>query len=188
MYVNVNQKLLQLPSEYKEELLGSIREEFINSGKTIVVLDDDPTGTQTSYDVTVLTSWRVELITEELKKKPSILFILTNTRSLPEKQAVELTREIGRNLKQAIKVSGREIIVICRGDSTLRGHFPAETDAIAPELDMKNAVIVLVPAFIEGGRFTIDDIHYIVENQELVPVSDTAFAKDVVFGYRQADL
>ena len=188
MYVNVKQKMGQLPPEYKEELLGFIREEFINSGKTIVVLDDDPTGTQTCYDVTVLTSWRVALITEELNKKPSILFILTNSRSLPEKDAVELIREIGKNLKEAVRQSGREIVVISRSDSTLRGHFPAEVDAIAAELDMKNAVIVLVPAFIEGGRFTIDDIHYIAENQELVPVSDTAFAKDVVFGYRHADL
>lgn len=188
MYVNVNQKMAQLPAEYKAELLPSIREKFIKSGKTIVVLDDDPTGTQTCYDVTVLTSWSVTLITGELKKQPSILYILTNSRSLPEPQAVELAVEIGKNLKEAVKESRREIVLISRSDSTLRGHFPAEVDVIATELDMKDAVIILIPAFIEGGRFTIDDIHYIVENQELVPVSETPFAKDVVFGYKNADL
>ena len=188
MYVNVNQKMAQLPPEYQEELLASIRKEFIKSEKTIVVLDDDPTGTQTCYDVTVLTSWRVALIAEELKKKPSVLFILTNSRSLPEQEAIKLTKEIGHNLKEAAIESGREIVVISRSDSTLRGHFPAEVDAIAAELDMKDAVIVLVPAFIEGGRFTIDDIHYIAENGEMVPVSDTPFAKDVVFGYKHANL
>ena len=188
MYVNVNQKMAQLPAEYKAELLSSIREKFIKSGKTIVVLDDDPTGTQTCYDVTVLTSWSVTLITGELKKQPSILYILTNSRSLPEPQAVELAVEIGKNLKEAVKESRREIVLISRSDSTLRGHFPAEVDVIATELDMKDAVIILIPAFIEGGRFTIDDIHYIVENQELVPVSETPFAKDVVFGYKNADL
>ena len=103
MVVNVNQKMGQLPPDYQEDMLASIREEFSKSGKTIVVLDDDPTGTQTCYDVTVLTSWRVSLITEELKKKPSILFILTNSRSLPEQEAVALTQEIGTNLKQAVK-------------------------------------------------------------------------------------
>lgn len=188
MYVNVNQKMAQLPAEYKAELLPSIREKFIKSGKTIVVLDDDPTGTQTCYDVTVLTSWSVTLITGELNKQPSILYILTNSRSLPEPHAVELAVEIGKNLKEAVKESRREIVLISRSDSTLRGHFPAEVDVIATELDMKDAVIILIPAFIEGGRFTIDDIHYIVENQELVPVSETPFAKDVVFGYKNADL
>jgi uncharacterized protein YgbK (DUF1537 family) len=78
--------------------------------------------------------------------------------------------------------------VISRSDSTLRGHFPAEVDAIAGTLAMNDAVIVLVPAFIEGGRITIDDVHYLIENQELVPVSDSPFAKDVVFGYQHSNL
>jgi uncharacterized protein YgbK (DUF1537 family) len=188
MYENVNRKMEQLPPDYPEDLLASIREEFKQSGKTIVVLDDDPTGTQTCRDVTVLTSWQASLIAGELKKKPSILFILTNSRSLPEREAVTLTQEIGGNLKRAVDESGREIVVISRSDSTLRGHFPAEVDAIAGTLAMNDAVIVLVPAFIEGGRITIDDVHYLIENQELVPVSDSPFAKDVVFGYQHSNL
>ena len=188
MYARAQQKLDQLPAEYAEEMLSAIREEFNRSEKTIVVLDDDPTGTQTCYNVTVLTSWRTELIIGELKKKPSILFILTNSRSLPENEAVALTLEIGRNVRKAASASGRDIAIISRSDSTLRGHFPAEVEAIASALDMNDAVRVLVPAFIEGGRYTIDDVHYLVENGELVPVSDTPFAGDVVFGYRNADL
>jgi len=189
MYVKVDQRMAQLPPAYKaREMLASIREEFIKSEKTIVVLDDDPTGTQTCYDVTVLTSWQVVLIADELKKKPSILFILTNSRSLPEREAVALAREIGTNLREAVSESGRQIVVISRSDSTLRGHFPAEVDALADTLGMTEAVVVLVPAFIEGGRITIDDVHYLIEKDELVPVSDTPFAKDVVFGYRNANL
>lgn len=178
----------ELPPEYTDELLPAIREEFIKTGKTIVVLDDDPTGTQTSYDVTVLTGWNVALLVEELKKKPSVLFILTNSRSLPEQAAVQLTLEIGRNLKEAVKESGREIVTISRSDSTLRGHFPAEVDALARALDMKDAVRILLPAFIEGGRFTIQDVHYIKEQQELIPVANTPFARDAVFGYTHSDL
>ncbi|MEK6782272.1 MAG: four-carbon acid sugar kinase family protein [Bacteroidota bacterium] len=188
MYVKVKQKMDQLPPEYGQELLSSIRHEFSKSAKTIVVLDDDPTGTQTCHDVTVLTSWRVALIVEELKKKPSIVFILTNSRSLPEQNAVQLTLEIGSNLKEAVNQSGRQIVVISRSDSTLRGHFPAEVEAIATALDMPEAIQVLIPAFIEGGRYTIDDVHYLTEGDELVPVSETPFAKDVVFGYKHANL
>lgn len=188
MYAKVSEKIRQLPPEYPQEMLPLIRQEFLKTEKTIVVLDDDPTGTQTCYDVTVLTSWRSELIVEELMKKPSILFVLTNSRSLPEAAAIELTLEIGRNVKEASRQSGRDILIISRSDSTLRGHFPAEVDAIAASLDMRDAVRILIPAFIEGGRFTIDDVHYLVENGELVPVSDTPFARDVVFGYANADL
>lgn len=188
MYLNADQKLKQLPPEYKEDLLEQVRKEFVRAGKTIVVLDDDPTGTQTCYDITVLTSWETDLVAEELKKKPAILFILTNSRSLPESQAITLAFEIGNNLQEAIKQSGQSIVLISRSDSTLRGHFPAEVNAIASKLDMTDAVIVLIPAFIEGGRFTIDDVHYLVENGDLVPVSDTPFARDLVFGYKQADL
>ena len=188
MYLNVTQKLKQLPPEYRDLNISTIREEFLKSEKTIVVLDDDPTGTQTCYNVTVLTSWHTDIITEELKKRPDILFILTNSRSLPEQEAVKLGLEIGNNLKEAGKRSRREMIVISRSDSTLRGHFPAEVDSVSTALGMKEAVIVLVPAFIEGGRYTMDDVHYIAEKDELVPVSDTPFAKDVVFGYKHADL
>jgi uncharacterized protein YgbK (DUF1537 family) len=188
MYQNVKQKVSQLPAEYRELDLSILRDEFLQSEKTLVVLDDDPTGTQTVYDVTVLTSWQVELLTEELRKKPGILFILTNSRSLHEPEAVKLAIETGNSLKEAGKRSGREMIVISRSDSTLRGHFPAEVDAIATALEMQDAVIVLIPAFIEGMRYTIDDVHYLVEKDELVPVSETPFAKDVVFGYRRADL
>src|SRR5688500_14961884 len=103
MHTKLNNQMDQLPAQYPDELLPAIREEFVKTEKTIVVLDDDPTGTQTSYDVTVLTAWTVPLLVEELKKKPSILFILTNTRSMPESAAVGLTWEIGQNLKQAVK-------------------------------------------------------------------------------------
>ena len=180
--------LANLPPESTESLLSDIRAEFLRSGKTLVVLDDDPTGTQTCYDVQVLTAWSVPLIERELRKHPSILFILTNSRSLPEPLAVGLAQEIGQNLLQAREKSGRDIAVISRSDSTLRGHFPAEVDAIADTLKIGDAVRVLVPAFIEGSRFTIGDVHYIREQGKLVPVSETPFAKDTVFGYKHANL
>lgn len=180
--------LSRLPAENREELLPAIRKEFFASAKTLVVLDDDPTGTQTCYDVVVLTDWNVSLLVQELKKKPSIIFILTNSRSVSAEKAIAMAREIGKNLIAATNESGREIVVISRSDSTLRGHFPHEVDAIAEALSLSDAVRVLVPAFIEGGRLTIDDVHYIHENDKLIPVAETPFAADKVFGYAHSNL
>lgn len=177
-----------LPPEYPEELLPQIREAFLASERTVVVLDDDPTGTQTSQNVPVLLQWSVPLLTEELNKKPDVLFILTNSRSLDEGAAINLAAEIGKNLKEAVRVTGREIIPISRSDSTLRGHFPAEVDALVIALDMAETVWLLLPAFVEGARFTVDDIHYIVEQGRLTPVSETPFAADATFGYSHSDL
>jgi uncharacterized protein YgbK (DUF1537 family) len=188
MYKKAADVIIQLPPEHEGELLPEIRKSFLQSEKTVIVFDDDPTGTQTCHDVTVLTSWSFELIAEELARKPSILFILTNSRSLPEPDAVRLTLEIGNNVNVAVRQTGREIVPISRSDSTLRGHFPAEVFALAEALEMRDAVWVLLPVFIEGGRFTINDVHYIVEQEDLVPVADTPFAKDKSFGYSHSNV
>src|SRR5687768_12152926 len=124
LHQNADVVLSALPAESSEGLLPAIRTMFLNSQRTLIVLDDDPTGTQTCYDVVVLTSWSVNLLVEELRKHPPILFILTNSRSMPEPLAVKLTTEIGDNLAKAVKESGRDIAVISRSDSTLRGHYP----------------------------------------------------------------
>jgi uncharacterized protein YgbK (DUF1537 family) len=55
-------------------------------------------------------------------------------------------------------------------------------------LGIIDAVTVLVPAFLEGGRVTIDDVHYIREQDELVPVAETPFAQDTIFGYTHSNL
>lgn len=185
---DVEAVLSGLPPESGEQLLAQIRTTFLNSERTLIVLDDDPTGTQTCYDVVVLTSWSVSLLVEELKKSPSIIFILTNSRSVSGSEAIALAQEIGQNLLFATEQCRREIVVISRSDSTLRGHFPGEVDAVARTLGISHAVRVLVPAFIEGGRFTIGDVHYIREQGKLVPVGETPFAEDKVFGYGTSNL
>jgi uncharacterized protein YgbK (DUF1537 family) len=107
---------------------------------------------------------------------------------LPTKRAVDLASEIGSNILEASHKTGQSFDIISRSDSTLRGHFPAEVDALAEVLGMKQAVCVIIPFFQEGGRYTINDIHYVRDGQQLIPAADTAFAKDVVFGYRNSDL
>ena len=149
----------------------------------IIVLDDDPTGSQTVHSCLLLTKWDVETLRIGLADASPIMFVLTNTRSLTPEDATAVTREVCRNLKPAIAAEGiQDFMIVSRSDSTLRGHYPIETDAIAEELGDFDAHF-LVPAFFEGGRFTKGSVHYLMVNGVPTPVHETEFAKDSVFGY-----
>lgn len=154
----------------------------------IIVLDDDPTGSQTVHSCLLLTQWDVETLRIGLADASRIVFILTNTRSLTPIEATNVTREVCRNLKVAIAAENiQDFMIVSRSDSTLRGHYPIETDAIAEELGGFDAHF-LVPAFFEGGRFTKSSVHYLVVNGVPTPVHETEFAKDSVFGYQHSYL
>ena len=178
----------QLPDELAIPFLEEIKESCKRQNIKIVVLDDDPTGTQTVYNIPVITNWSEELITQTLNESSQGFFILTNTRSLPETEAVHINRQIAERLKNAAEKINCNIIVISRSDSTLRGHFPAEI--LALEEGWKNSYngYILMPYFREGNRYTINNIHYLLEDRQLIPVSHTPFAKDAVFGYSSSDL
>ena len=156
-------------------------------GRKLIVLDDDPTGTQTVHDLPVLTAWDVDALQKELMNEYPCFYILTNSRSLPEIEAVQLNRQIIRNLLEASKSVSRGFVIVSRSDSTLRGHFPAETDALSELLDPVDATI-LIPYFEAGGRVTIDDVHYVIEGDSLVPAAETQFARDAAFGYQNSNL
>ena len=149
----------------------------------IIVLDDDPTGSQTVHSCLLLTQWDVDTLRLGLRDESPIFFVLTNTRSLPPKQAAAVTREVCHNLKPALAAENIEdFLIVSRSDSTLRGHYPIETDVIAEELGPFDAHF-LVPAFFEGGRVTRDSIHYLMIEGVPTPVHETEFARDSVFGY-----
>ncbi|MDP5231545.1 MAG: hypothetical protein NWQ38_14225 [Cellulophaga sp.] len=160
---------------------------LVENSMCIVILDDDPTGTQTVYDVPVVTEWSVEVLEEEVEKSP-VFFILTNSRSLQEDVAVDLAILIGERLQNIAKKHQKKIVVISRSDSTLRGHYPAEVDALANGLGTPQAIQVFIPAFFEGGRYTVADIHYVKEGEKYIPASETPFAKDGTFGYSSSNL
>ncbi|MEM6717528.1 MAG: four-carbon acid sugar kinase family protein, partial [Cyanobacteria bacterium P01_C01_bin.147] len=154
----------------------------------IIVLDDDPTGSQTVHSCLLLLKWDVETLVLGLQDPSPIMFVLTNTRALSPTQAEAVTREVCQNLKLAIPQAGvKDFLVVSRSDSTLRGHYPIETDVIAAELGPFDAHF-MVPAFFEGGRITRDSTHYVVQNGTPVPAHETEFAKDSVFGYSTAYL
>ena len=155
----------------------------------LVALDDDPTGTQTCHDIHVLTTWSVPVLTAEFESTApgSGFFILTNSRALHPPAARELTIEICQNLKEAAAQAGKRFEVVLRGDSTLRGHFPVEPEAVEEALGASDAWI-LAPFFLQGGRYTIDDIHYVAEGDVLVPAAETPFAKDATFGFKSSHM
>ena len=158
----------------------------------IIVLDDDPTGSQTVHSCLLLTRWDVATLKQGLLDGVPLFFVLTNTRGMSAAQAAEVTREVCVNLAQALDElagAGRAInpLIVSRSDSTLRGHYPVETDVIAGQLGPFDAHF-LVPAFFEGGRVTRDSVHYLMVDGEPVPVHETEFARDSVFGYRHSYL
>jgi uncharacterized protein YgbK (DUF1537 family) len=154
----------------------------------IIVLDDDPTGSQTVHSCLLLTRWDVPTLKLGLTDSVPIFFILTNTRALEPSQAAAVTQEVCQNLKIALgETNITDFLVVSRSDSTLRGHYPIETDVIAAELGGFDAHF-LMPAFFEGGRITRNSTHYLVVDGVETPVHKTEFARDSVFAYSHSYL
>ncbi|MFJ4692144.1 four-carbon acid sugar kinase family protein [Streptomyces sp. NPDC088766] len=157
----------------------------------LAVLDDDPTGTQTVKDLPVLTTWTVEDLRWALRQDSPAFFVLTNTRSLSPQDAATRNRDIARALHRASQAENVPYVIASRGDSTLRGHFPLETDVLAEELTATGAApdgVVLVPAYIEAGRLTVDSAHWMRTPEGLLPVGESEFARDATFGYTSSSL
>jgi uncharacterized protein YgbK (DUF1537 family) len=178
-----------LPAQWDESLMPIIRRRVAASGERFIILDDDPTGGQTLHGLPVLAAWDVESLARELEGSATF-FLLTNSRALREPEAIGVARDVGRSLRQVQQQTGR-LVVGSRGDSTLRGHFPAETDALFAALTGREDArpkYVFVPYFGEGGRITINDTQYVQQGDRLVPVAQTEFALDPRFGYTQSHL
>jgi uncharacterized protein YgbK (DUF1537 family) len=153
----------------------------------IIVLDDDPTGSQTVHSCLLLTRWDVATLKTALADAAPLFFILTNTRGMDAERAAAVTRDVCVNLKAALADYAGPVLFVSRSDSTLRGHYPVETDVMDAALGPFDATI-LTPAFFEGGRITRDSTHYLMVDGKPVPTHETEFARDSVFGYRTAYL
>jgi len=154
----------------------------------IVVIDDDPTGSQTVHSCPLLLRWDHDTLLEGLRQPSPLLFLLANSRALDPGAARTRLIEICRALAPALQEAERRgwiggVQLVSRGDSTLRGHYPLEVDILAAELGPFEATL-LAPAFLEGGRSTVDGIHRLHGR----PVHESAFARDGLFGYRHSDL
>ena len=154
----------------------------------VIVFDDDPTGSQTVHSCPLLLRWDGATLRWGLAQPSPLLFVLANTRALAPREAAERVREICRVLRPLLaeaQAAGTldHWLIVSRGDSTLRGHFPLEAEVITEELGPFDATL-LVPAFLEGGRTTRGAVHRLHGQ----PVHETPFARDGLFGFRHSDL
>jgi uncharacterized protein YgbK (DUF1537 family) len=171
---------------------GSSREILAKqeSGKLpiLVVLDDDPTGTQTCHGINVLTVWDYDVLVNEFLSTKSGFFILTNSRALHPEDARLLIETTCEAVKTAAAAAGKDFELVLRGDSTLRGHFPLEPEVAESVIGRVDGWI-LAPFFRQGGRLTLNDIHYVADSEgNLVPAAQTPFARDATFGYKSSNL
>jgi uncharacterized protein YgbK (DUF1537 family) len=148
-----------------------------------VVLDDDPTGTQSASGVPVLLRWDADRLTATLRTADAV-YLQTNSRAVDAPAAVALCRRIRAEVEAAATVLGERVDVVLRGDSTLRGHVFAETDVFTTD----DTPILFLPAFPAGGRSTLDGTHYVLVDGVRVPAHRTEYAADPVFGFHHGDL
>lgn len=179
--------------EQLEELLpGALNGAIQRNNSKIIVLDDDPTGIQTVHGVTVITDWEISSIRKGFLTPEKVFFILTNSRSFTEAETAAVHEEIARNITVVSRGLNREYILISRGDSTLRGHYPLETRVLKDSLEILGGSRfdgeILCPFFKEGGRFTVNNIHYVADQGLLTPSGETEFARDKTFGYTASHL
>ena len=190
--VTINADILHSFPPVDEDKLNRILENEIKANDSkFIVLDDDPTGVQTVHDIHVFTDWSVESMVEGLNDSAKIFYILTNSRSMTRKETTKVHKEIIRNARQAAEITRKNYQFISRSDSTLRGHYPLETELLRQGLEAAGRKIdgeILCPFFKEGGRFTINNTHYVQYDDKLVPAAQTEFAKDHTFGYSHSDL
>lgn len=169
-----------------------LKSQLARLDRKIIVLDDDPTGIQTVNGISVYTDWEKDSLRSAFREEQTMFFLLTNSRAFTEAETVEAHKEIVQNILAVSKETGKPFILVSRGDSTLRGHFPLETRVMKEELESHSGLKfdgeVIFPFFREGGRYTMDNIHYVKDGNHLVPAGKTEFAKDKTFGYASSHL
>lgn len=189
---SVEEVFSNIPSVDTSLVQEMIDKELQRFNHKIIVLDDDPTGVQTVHGVSVYTDWSLESIDRGFKEENSMFFVLTNSRGFTAAETIKAHQDIAANIVAAAKKNNREFTIISRGDSTLRGHYPLETevlkDTVEAQSDIRFDGEIILPFFKEGGRFTIDNVHYVQYDTELVPAGETEFAKDRTFGYTKSHL
>lgn len=190
--LNINEITNAYPSidhEKIEKVWSKIRPSLKHK---IIVLDDDPTGVQTVHGVSVYTDWTEETIEGGFLEESQMFFILTNSRAFTAEETEHVHRDIAVRVERISQKLNTPYLMISRGDSTLRGHYPLETEVIGESIERETGFKVdgevITPFFKEGGRLTVNNIHYVQQGNELVPAGQTEFAGDRTFGYRSSHL
>lgn len=191
MKVSKDKLFAKIPAVDEAKVDAALNEERRGFDRKIIVLDDDPTGVQTVNGIHVYTDWSPESIAEGFAEENAMFFILTNSRAFQAAETEAEHRMIAARVAVESKRTGKQFMLISRSDSTLRGHYPLETETLAHALEESGERIdgeVLMPFFKEGGRFTIGDVHYVQEGADLTPAGETEFARDKTFGYTASNM
>jgi len=187
-----NAVLKQYPSMDKALVEELYQKALARNAAKIVVLDDDPTGVQTVHDISVFTDWSVDSIREGFEEESNVFYILTNSRSMRSEETKMVHTLIAERICQVASEKNKPYLIISRSDSTLRGHFPLETETLRNVIEAwdktKMDGEILCPFFPEGGRYTIDNIHYVQNGDVLIPAAETEFAADKTFGYQHSSI
>lgn len=190
--VTLEQLEAGLPAPRREpDARARIRARNAAAGHHVVVLDDDPTGSQVVHGNAVLTAWDDDDLRWAFAQPADAFFILTNTRSMGAEAARVLVRDLAARLHRVAAECGTDVVLVSRSDSTLRGHYPLETDVlaeVAAERGRSYDAVLLVPAYLDAGRVTVGDVHYARDDASYLPVGRTDYATDDAFGYRSSDL
>lgn len=190
-YQNIS-SLSTIPAYDKNTAAQLLTKELADLDIKIIVLDDDPTGIQTVHDVSVYTDWSDQTLLTAFKEEAPLFFILTNSRSFSAKKTEQVHTDIAAAIAKTAALLDQDFLLLSRGDSTLRGHYPLETavlkDTLTKHLTISFDGEIICPFFPEGGRYTIDNIHYVREGDQLTPAGNTEFAKDKTFPYTASDL
>lgn len=191
--MRLNTEILDSYKKIDENLVDDLLAKEIEKNNTkIVVLDDDPTGVQTVNDISVYTNWEKDTIRQAFAEDKNLFYILTNSRGFTKDETIKVHNTIAQVVDEVAKEACKKYIFISRSDSTLRGHYPTETEVLKKNYEANTGKKIdgeiLCPFFKEGGRYTIDDVHYVRYGDELVPANETEFSEDKTFGYKAATM
>ena len=151
----------------------------------LVVLDDDPTGTQAVTNVPVLLEPSAALVAEAVRSGSPAIHLLTNSRAYPPDEARRVVREAA---EAAVEALGRPRLAL-RGDSTLRAHLLEEYLGLSEAaFGGGTPPLLLVPALPPAGRLTIGGVHLLERDGTRMPLHETEYARDPSFSYGDARL
>ncbi|SCT96953.1 Uncharacterized protein conserved in bacteria [Mammaliicoccus lentus] len=171
-----------------KQINDTFNKDLENLDYKIIVLDDDPTGTQTVKDLPVYTDRTESLLTDAFEQPNNMFYILTNSRALNALETTQLHQELSKNIENVSLKLNKPYLIISRGDSTLRGHFYLEPKVLNDTASKPFNAVFYLPEFFEGDRYTYKGVHYLKEDNQYIPVSESEFANDTTFGFNSKSM
>ena len=126
--------------------------------------------------IIIYTNWDKDSMLQGFEEKNSLFYILTNSRGFTAEQTTKVHHEIASVIDEYQRETGKEYIFISRSDSTLRGHYPLETEILKEDYEKNTGKIIdgeIICPFLRGQPFTIDNARYVKYGNELIPANET---------------